>query len=448
MYGYSYNRFEAPDEAEEQKDFFSIDFENRTTALGFSSVAVRPKGRFDFGVSVSTAYADRRQRQSDQFNLFFDSDLYQTVINSQYSYERFLTPRSSLRFGLDLLVQENDFGFRSTTNGRGNFFYEFSFLADAMPYLAFTKLFRHGSLYLAVRGGLQASDFEDRWLALPRLRYTGKWGAGRIVANVEAVSGFAIIDPPSTASDDNDYGVTWRGSLAYDSKLGRFSTRATVFLSYTDKEAATQVGNFLYSANNLLEIDPSLRFRSLTATRRYGIELEAASGTRASGWYYRGNLTLLNAETYQPDDTWARDRYAVDYIAKVTLGREWPGVGKRARPRVWGLNLALIAHGGERAGRVVPPGGDRVPDYFTPQDFSSGFSERYGTYFRPDLRLYLTKPREKRTTTLALDFQNAAGVRNVQARYYDTFLERPEERTSLGLIPVLSYRIAWHPPGR
>ena len=43
----------------------------------------------------------------------------------------------------------------------------------------------------------------------------------------------------------------------------------------------------------------------------------------------------------------------------------------------------------------------------------------------------------------ALDIQNVANVENLGNVYYDAFLDRPNERFQLGLIPVLSYRIVW-----
>ena len=160
------------------------------------------------------------------------------------------------------------------------------------------------------------------------------------------------------------------------------------------------------------------------------------------GWYYRGNVSLFRAETRQRDDSWAKDRYSSDYVAKLTLGREWSGQDKRERERTYGLNLALITYGGERTG-VIRGDAQGISPYFLPPDYSQGFVNTNGTYFRPDLRLYRNRVRAKTTTTLALDLQNVAGISNTAATYYDTYLNRPNERAALGLIPVLSYRILW-----
>jgi len=226
--------------------------------------------------------------------------------------------------------------------------------------------------------------------------------------------------------------------------MGPVNARMTVFYQQTPNDPAAVVDGYFVSASSLLEPDPSLNFFSEATSRRYGTELEASGGKKTEGWYYRGSLTLLNAETEQATG-YEKDRFAVDFIGKLTLGREWAGTDRKSRGRSYGLNLALIAHGGQRYG-VVNEGPERnvtIRRYFTPQDLSGGFVNDLGTYFRPDLRLYKTKTRAKTTTTLALDIQNVASIQNVGNVYYDVFLERPEERLQLGLIPVLSYRILW-----
>ena len=104
--------------------------------------------------------------------------------------------------------------------------------------------------------------------------------------------------------------------------------------------------------------------------------------------------------------------------------------------------MALIGYGGERTGRIWGNVG-RISPYFIPPDYSQGLVNSNGVYFRPDLRLYRTKERERTTTTLALDVQNVAGISNTAATYFDSFLNRPNEREALSLIPVLSYRVVW-----
>ncbi|MEM9260606.1 MAG: hypothetical protein AAGA62_13225, partial [Bacteroidota bacterium] len=280
----------------------------------------------------------------------------------------------------------------------------------------------------------------------PRLRYTNKKGYRRWLVNLTStnrpsIGGQIFLD--RTPEENAFVPVTTQAEISYETRLGGISLKGTVFYQNTEDEYAYPDDGFLVSANNLFELDPRIIFNTTTDTRRYGVELEAGGGRKTEGWYYRSSLTLLQAQTEQPDGSWAQDRYAADFITKLTLGREWGGQDKKDRQRTLGLNLALLAHGGERYGDVVAPAEDDIRAYFAAHSLNQGFLNTTGTYFRPDLRLYKTKIRPKTTTTLALDLQNAAGITNVGNVYYDVFLGQPNERLQLGLIPVLSYRIVW-----
>lgn len=298
-------------------------------------------------------------------------------------------------------------------------------------------------------GGVDRSVFE------PRLELTYGPGRGRVTLLAERVSRVAAA-PFLLASRTNptpNGGRVVRSdqlSLSYGRSIGPINTRLTAFWQYSPEEPAALApgGNFLYGSGNLLEVDPNLTFDQTAASRRYGLELEAAGGTLDQGWYYRGNLTLLNAQTRQTDGSWAQNRYAVDFIGKLTLGREWAGRDRRERLRTYGLNVALITHGGERfnAPLTSPDGSEPSPTTLGARGsfaYEHAFSQDLSTYFRPDLRLYKTKEHRRIMTTLALDIQNVANYENVGTFYYDTLTEQVEARNQLGIIPVLSYRIAW-----
>lgn len=281
----------------------------------------------------------------------------------------------------------------------------------------------------------------------PRFFVSQRFGDQRISFSAEAISRL-----PTTALAMNHFGhdlnapVSLQGNLRYSRQLFGATVAASAFYQHTANENAIRRDFFWISVNNFLEFDPDYAITTTIPTRRYGVELEAAGGRRTKGWYYRSSLTLLNAETRQDLGAWTKDRYSLDYIANLTLGREWPGTDKKDRARTYGLNLALIAHGGELYGAIEATPineNNRFEPYFRTPVLTGGLINSNGSYFRPDLRLYKTKVRAKTTTTLALDIQNVAGIENVANVYYDAFLEQPNERLQLGLIPVLSYRITW-----
>lgn len=432
------------EEITEQKELFDINYENDLAIFGGNFSSTYAFGKLSAGAAYSRTNTSRGQFPTGTRSPTgrFNSELSRT--STFADFERTLSPATSLNAGLE--VVSDVYEYRTAFPGDGPDVDRSASPAvrSAAPYVSARFLFGDNDLDVALRPVWYYDEgLLDEWVFEPRLRFRRRWNDQRIVAVLERVSqtpyaGLVLRDPTLTAFVP----VNHQASLAYGRTIGKVNTLVSAYYQYTPEEYAATVGDFLLSANNFLEFDPSFAFTTTTATRRYGIELEAGGGARVQGWYYRGNVSLFRAETEQGDGSWGRDRYSSDYVAKLTLGREWAGQDKRERERTYGLNLALITYGGERTGSIR---GDveGVNPYFLPPDYSRGFVNSNGTYFRPDLRLYRTKVRAKTTTTLALDLQNVAGVSNTAATYYDVYLSRPNERAALGLIPVLSYRIFW-----
>ena len=465
--GQSTNDFTAPDDPEaeitEQKELFNIDF---TSELGIFGGNYRYDflngGSLSAGAALSDVAPSRGQQFSDQGpgirNQF--SRLDNQMLNAflRYDTDRELsnslgTFASNWFIGAEFLSEE--LGYRNLfANPAGGTDEDFTFTSQTTalsPYAGFSATFGEDNSQTfdyTIRGDFYlGNDLKAAYLA-GSVRYAKRWGHRELSATTSLstqpsparllASPNAFIEPFANQAAQFD--------LSFATKLLGAKVKATAFAQSTEKEYAARTLDFLISANNLYELDPNLRFDTTTSTIRYGLELEAAGGLRSEGWYYRGSLTLLDARTRQLDGSYARDRFAVGYVGKLTLGREWNGEDRKERARTYGLNLALIAHGGERYGRVTAPeitGPNDIRSFFTPQDLTDGYVNSLGTYFRPDLRLYKTKVRPKTTTTLALDIQNLASISNVGSVYYDTFLQRPNERFQLTLIPVLSYRIVW-----
>jgi hypothetical protein len=76
-------------------------------------------------------------------------------------------------------------------------------------------------------------------------------------------------------------------------------------------------------------------------------------------------------------------------------------------------------------------------------DESRAFSERVAAYFRPDLRIAWRRNQPRAAWTLALDIQNVANRRNVDAlsREYDPDTNQWAYRQQSGLTPILSFQI-------
>ncbi|MBB4080921.1 hypothetical protein GGR28_003560 [Lewinella aquimaris] len=436
-----------PEEAAtEQKELFDIDYTNDIGIGGVSYRTRLPIGEVNAGVGYSRTTAQRLQQftQGGGRNAYHQSQL--NRLSAHLDLERVITTNLSLSGGVEVLAD----GYQQTLN-----FYDRDTLTNGSalqptvtsiaPHLQGTYIFGAFDLDLGIRlVHYGESSLLDEWIAEPRLRLRRRWEDQRIVVVAERTSQtpYAGLLLGATAMD-RFVPVNNQLSLAYGRSIGPVSALISTYFQYSPEEYAAEVGDFLLSANNFLEFDPSFSFRERTATRRYGVEIEVGGGKRQEGWYYRGSSSVFRAETQQTGGNWAKDRYSSDVAAKLVLGREWAGENRRQRDRTYGLNLALIAHGGERSGIVTGIYSGTVNPYFAAPDYRQGFINSNGTYFRPDLRLYRTIRGEKTTKTLALDLQNVAGISNTALRYYDVVIAGPNERQALGLIPVLSYRVFW-----
>ncbi|MCP9234362.1 hypothetical protein [Lewinella sp. JB7] len=446
--GTSTNTF-TPDPEEpvtEQKDLFDIDYTNDIAIAGGTYRTRLSFGELSTGVAYSRTAAQRLQQftRGGGWINYQRSEL--NRISAQLQVENPLTANLVARGGVEILAdryeQVLNFYDRDTlTNSRTLVPAVTSFA----PYLSFSYLFGENDLDVSLRvARYDEPRLVQAWIAEPRLRFRRRWNGQRIVAVAERVSQTPYAGLLLSRTSVRDFiPVNHQLSLAYGRSIGPINALLSTYFQYTPEDYAASVQGFLLSANNFLEFDPSFAFTERTATRRYGLELEVGGGRRQEGWYYRGSTSVYRAETQQADDEWTKDRYSSDYAVKLVLGREWTGTDRRERERTYGMNLALIAYGGERTGIITNAYAGNVNAYFAAPDYRQGFVNSNGTYFRPDLRLYRTVRKDRTTATLALDLQNVAGISNTAAIYYDVELGRPNERAALGLIPVLSYRFAW-----
>lgn len=437
-------RSDAEEEVTEQKALTDVDFRSNLRVYGVSLTNKSGAGRLRAGTSFSKADTERNQGVSGEPS-FVDQEVLDWVLSGYLNYT-FPVATAEFVVGFEGIVRAGDLTTETVSDSGGTEqLLGITQTSVVSPFVAYHRAGKRSDLRLGLRTSSYLDSMDD-FTVEPRVSYELRGGRGRIIASAERISQLPLAAMMLGADRANDFApVSNNLTLGYGRSFGGVATMLKGYVQYTVEDYGISDGDFVNSANNFLELYPFQVPLSLAATRRYGVELEVAGGRKAVGWYHRNSLSLLRAETEQPDGSWSRDRFGVDFIANVTLGREWAGTDRKNRDRVYGLNLALIAHGGERYGTVVPPaaGAGLIRQFFNPLSLGDGYVNQNPLYFRPDLRLYRTKTRPKTTTTLALDVQNAAGIQNTASVYYDAFLRRPEERFQLGLLPVLSYRIVW-----
>lgn len=453
IWGQSRNEFTAPDPAEQelegQKDLFDIDFRGQLWITGLTGRINFTQSTLGFGAGYSRIGEADREADLMVIRSSVDYGAFQDRASAYLDWETPLNDEWTLQLGTELFRQGNSTALRLRDDG--GFIPQRDTVRNSQDYNALTPYagvrFSDGKFSLDVGGRYVYYDLasEDAAVLEPRLTLDVKTLGGAIILNAGVTSSMPFVVYSDEFSQRRRPSVQNQVSLSYARQIGKVSTKLTVYTQRTEFDPASGQGDFLLSTANSLELDPFLRFDTLVDTRRYGVELEVGGGRKDEGWYYRGSISLFNSQTQQADESWVQNRFATDFVGKLTVGREWAGQDRKDRKRVLGFNAAFIAHGGERYGLITPwrGGSFRVLEYYAQPNYERGFVGELGTYFRPDLRLYKTKYGAKSVRTLALDVQNVAGVTNVANVYYDALLERPNQRLQLGLIPVLSYRVVW-----
>jgi hypothetical protein len=151
-----------------------------------------------------------------------------------------------------------------------------------------------------------------------------------------------------------------------------------------------------------------------------GIEANINQNNR-NGWFWQVNATIFEAEFKEPSRTRPMG-YNSKYIFNGYIGKEWT-LGSR-KNRFLGVGSRTVLRGGNWLS-------------------ASTALTQVAPYFRTDLNVYIKRNRKNWSSTLQLDIQNATNRLNEQYYYFDNFTQKGAPQYQLGLLPNLSYRIAF-----
>lgn len=167
--------------------------------------------------------------------------------------------------------------------------------------------------------------------------------------------------------------------------------------------------------------------------RNYGLELSYRKYLD-KGIFALINTTLYKSEFKAFDNKYYETRFSGNHIVNVTIGKEWSNkVGKFV-----GVNGRISWLGGFRNYAIAQ--GISTVTQSTVYDYRQPLIEKNPDYFRPDLRVYFKKSRDKYSRTISIDLQNLTGQKNLAYQYYDVLLKTITPKYQLGLIPMLNYR--------
>jgi hypothetical protein len=221
-------------------------------------------------------------------------------------------------------------------------------------------------------------------------------------------------------------------------KSDNFNLAYHQYLSNNVQFSVTAFGQFY---QNIFVIDPQFpprdywsildgfggsdNFGGMAGTAQsIGIEASISQNNR-NGWFWQVNTTLFDATYKDPNGNVHPMAYNSHYIFNGYIGKEWLLRGRKNR--FMGVGSRTILRGG---------------NYQYPIIYNTK-SPEVAPYFRTDLNVYVKRNRKNWSSTLQLDIQNVTNRENEQYYYYDSFKQKGDTQYQLGLLPNLSYKIAF-----
>jgi hypothetical protein len=181
-------------------------------------------------------------------------------------------------------------------------------------------------------------------------------------------------------------------------------------------------------------------YRQLEQTgtgRNYGLEFTGEQFL-TRGLYWLMSASLFRSEYRGSDKIWRNTRYDTRYAATFTGGKEW-NWNKRGKNRTFGVNVKLIASGGQKATPIdLQASKEKGEAVYVEQE---AFRVALPGYFRLDTGVRLKRNYRHLTTTLSLDLQNTTNRQNVGERYFEAESGTIKTWYQSPLIPVLAYRL-------
>lgn len=401
--GFSINDFDHKDfaESEVEKDRNDIYYDNKTGIIGLLLESGFGAGKMQNTLIVSGFENHRDATEygsSDEVVSQLDYSNSQRLMSwSSRFYQRLGATR--LQFGWML----NHYAFNQSASGEG------SLSVDRLLFQPYVQLDRNFGEKLRVLAGVNQSNIQG----------FGSWSMA--------------IDPRISAS----YFLTSAHTLKI--AAGRYTQVLllynTIFYNPWGTDVTTLTVNHITS--NQVSLSHQWQSASLTFDTElfyYGFpETENFDGTSSheniqglsvsaeqsfsGALYFRVGGSLYEC-SYQPD---------LQHSLTIALGKTWEKQ-KADKNRTFGVNLKAY----HLSGKYIPgEPGFEVSDY------------TLGDFFRLDARMIWTWKKTSRTSSLALDLQNLTNKQNESLRYMDDFSGKQESLYSLGMIPILAYRVEW-----
>ncbi|MEM8890645.1 MAG: TonB-dependent receptor [Bacteroidota bacterium] len=457
MGGRSSNRFEAPREdslIEENRDRFDVDFFSNMGAIGLTHQL--NIGENTLWKSVLAASAIRSDREENFLRTFtqIDPSTFDEIKQEKISF----TSSFSHRINSTLNLEEGFFltrlGYRMTSE-------QFSLenpgsaaqiLARAegtsllfQPYVAAiyspNSRLRLNAGFHGVYFGLNGRTAVEPRLNIeyqlsPKSRITGAYG---LHSQLQLYGTYFTEFEGRSPNRELDFTKAHHGVLRFlQSFSGGLSLNVETYYQALFNVPISQDPTSNFSALNLFEGYITDSLVNEGSGRNYGVEVSLDQDLN-NGFYYLVSGSLYESKYTGADGIERDSRFNGNYLFNAAAGKEFERVTSKGKSKTFGINLSLTYQGGFRNSPVDLAASQAAQR--TVFDLSSPFSEKFPDFFRTDLRLVFKRNKNGFTRTFALDILNLTNRSNVAFRRYDLVSNSVVDKTSFGVLPLLSYRM-------
>jgi hypothetical protein len=202
-----------------------------------------------------------------------------------------------------------------------------------------------------------------------------------------------------------------------------YSDRIISGLDYQTSNWKWNIELFHYelSRDHISTDDPGSYTRGLSMTTQ---------NLQTSRWYFLGGGTIFDSKLMDGN---IESPFNSQYVINASFGTQWES--RKNEQAKWDINI-----------RTSYQGGNWYSNRFTENPISSVESfeqSQLDDFFRVDFRIQRVFEKEKSTRYLSIDIQNMLNRENQSFPFYDEFLNEEAFSTQLGLVPILTYRIAF-----
>jgi hypothetical protein len=442
MAGTSKNVFSADRDAsswEFEKDGYNITFKNKMGAAGLTHTL--PIGKKTSVRSTVAASGLSTQRVGDRLNPDNLSQVLSTDLDDIEKTKLSFTTAINHRFNRKHRVIAGAYVYHDvdklSVNDRSGEMEGTSF----MPYLTWqwslSPKFRTeigGSYFYYGYNGKRSWEPRGalKWEVAPRNTISLSYGM-----HSQAQTPQVYLSLGSRVSNNNRYLDLTRAKhygIAYEYRFVKNSSLKVEGYYQELTDVPVSISTPTYSVLNLVENAVSLSLANRGLGQNMGVE--ATWNTYlAKDFYLMISGSIYDSKYKGVSGNWRSTRFNGNHTFAATGGKEITS----KNGAIWGINAKVIWLGGFRDTPVdvaaSKTAGTTV--YRAPLSYTLQMKD----YFRPDLRIYRKKSREKFNTTIAVDIQNISNTKNEAYSYFDTQKQQVVVRNQLGLIPVVSYRI-------